>query len=115
MLHEVVLEHLLGIDKEAQAAKTNELRPRALAGQESGGRGHAPAAIFMNPTKLAQIRDVAGKGEVMPQKSTDFFPKLLDGLCACQVYWGRRRARRYRSKEKPWLSCGSRVNPRLAS
>ncbi len=47
--------------------------------------------IFMNPTKMEQIRNVAGKGEVMPQKSTDFFPKLLDGFCACQVDLGQKK------------------------
>ena len=47
--------------------------------------------FFMNPTRLDQIRNVAGKGEVMPQKSTDFFPKLLTGLCACQVDLGPKR------------------------
>jgi uncharacterized protein (DUF1015 family) len=29
---------------------------------------------------MEQVRDVAFAGEVMPQKSTDFFPKLLSGF-----------------------------------
>jgi uncharacterized protein (DUF1015 family) len=29
---------------------------------------------------MEQLREVAFAGEVMPQKSTDFFPKLLSGL-----------------------------------
>jgi uncharacterized protein (DUF1015 family) len=36
----------------------------------------------MNPCPVQQVRDVAFAGEVMPQKSTDFYPKLLSGLTA---------------------------------
>ena len=92
VLHEVLLEHLLGIDKAAQAAKTNLSYDR-LARVSIGrvDKGTHQAAIFMNPTKLAQIREVAGKGEVMPQKSTDFYPKLIDGMVTCQVDLGAKR------------------------
>jgi len=34
----------------------------------------------MNPVRIEQLRDIALAGEVMPQKSTDFYPKLLSGL-----------------------------------
>jgi uncharacterized protein (DUF1015 family) len=34
----------------------------------------------MNPVTMEQLREVAFAGEVMPQKSTDFYPKLLSGL-----------------------------------
>ena len=34
----------------------------------------------MNPAKMEQVRDIAFGGEVLPQKSTDFFPKLLTGF-----------------------------------
>jgi uncharacterized protein (DUF1015 family) len=89
VLHEVVLEHLLGIDKAAQAAKTNLSYDRlAEVSIARVDRGTHQAALFMNPTKLGQIREVAGKGEVMPQKSTDFYPKLIDGMVACQVDLG---------------------------
>ncbi|MCP4481207.1 MAG: DUF1015 domain-containing protein [bacterium] len=37
-------------------------------------------AFIMNPTRLDQIKNVALAGEVMPQKSTYFYPKLLTGL-----------------------------------
>jgi uncharacterized protein (DUF1015 family) len=30
---------------------------------------------------VAQVVEIALAGEVMPQKSTDFYPKLLSGLC----------------------------------
>jgi uncharacterized protein (DUF1015 family) len=92
VLHEVVLEHLLGIDKPAQAAKTNLSYDRlAEVSIERVDKGTHQAVLFMNPTKLSQIREVAGKGEVMPQKSTDFYPKLIDGMVTCQVDLGEKR------------------------
>ena len=45
-------------------------------------RQAANIAFLMNPCPVAQVRDVAFAGEVMPQKSTDFYPKLLSGLTA---------------------------------
>jgi uncharacterized protein (DUF1015 family) len=45
-------------------------------------KGAANIAFLMNPCPVQQVRDVAFAGEVMPQKSTDFYPKLLSGLTA---------------------------------
>jgi len=45
-------------------------------------QGTANIAFLMNPCRVQQVRDVAFAGEVMPQKSTDFYPKLLSGLTA---------------------------------
>ncbi len=87
-----MLEHIVGINKEAQAAKTNlsyERHPDvALARVDKGTHQFV---IFMNPTRISQIREVAGKGEIMPQKSTDFFPKLITGLVCAQVDLGERK------------------------
>ncbi|MEP0814341.1 MAG: DUF1015 domain-containing protein [bacterium] len=92
VLHEVVLEHLLGISKEAQAAKTNISYDRsAISALAKVNSGTHQLAVLMNPTKLSQIREVAGNGEVMPQKSTDFYPKLITGLLACKVNLGAKR------------------------
>ncbi|PYV06730.1 MAG: hypothetical protein DMG26_02400, partial [Acidobacteria bacterium] len=38
----------------------------------------------MNPTSIEAVRDNAFAGRVLPQKSTDFYPKLLSGLT---IYW----------------------------
>jgi len=43
-------------------------------------KGEADVAFLTNPVTMEQLREVAFAGEVMPQKSTDFFPKLLSGL-----------------------------------
>jgi len=43
-------------------------------------KGEAEVAFLLNPTKVHQVRDVSLAGQVMPHKSTDFYPKLLTGL-----------------------------------
>jgi len=81
LLHAGVLEHILGITPEAQAAKTNLWYPqdaRAALADLRGGKGQLLA--LMNATPVADVRTVAEAGEVMPQKSTFFFPKVLTGL-----------------------------------
>jgi uncharacterized protein (DUF1015 family) len=40
-------------------------------------------AFLMNPASIEQVREIAFAGEVLPQKSTDFYPKLLSGLTIC--------------------------------
>jgi uncharacterized protein (DUF1015 family) len=81
VLHVGILEHVLGITPEAQAAKTNLWYPqdadRALA-ELRGGRGQV--LFLMNGTRVNTVRRVAEAGHVMPQKSTFFYPKVLTGL-----------------------------------
>jgi uncharacterized protein (DUF1015 family) len=80
-LHSLVLENLLGITPEAIREQQN-LRYVRDAGEvlEQVVRGEADVAFLTNPITLGQLREVAFAGDVMPQKSTDFFPKLLSGL-----------------------------------
>ena len=40
----------------------------------------ADIAFIVNPVRQEQVRDIAFGGEVMPQKSTDYYPKMLSGL-----------------------------------
>jgi uncharacterized protein (DUF1015 family) len=80
-LHAVVLEELLGLTAEAIREQTN-LRyvreaPEVMAQVQER---EADIAFLVNPVTLDQLREVAFAGEVMPQKSTDFYPKLLSGL-----------------------------------
>lgn len=80
-LHSLVLEKLLGISPEAIREETH-LRYLRDAGEAADqvARGEANVGFMMNPVSLDQLREVAFAGEVMPQKSTDFYPKLLSGL-----------------------------------
>jgi uncharacterized protein (DUF1015 family) len=80
-LHGLVLEKLLGISAEAIRDQTHLRYLReASEAADAATRGEANAAFLMNPVTLEQLREVAFAGEVMPQKSTDFYPKLLSGL-----------------------------------
>ncbi len=80
-LHSIVLDRLLGLDAEKVREQTN-LRYLRDAGEavELVRRGEADVAFLTNPVSMEQLKEVAFAGEVMPQKSTDFFPKLLSGL-----------------------------------
>ena len=73
--------HLLGITPEAQAAKTNLWYPQDAGGgaRASCAEGSGQVLFLMNATPVARGRDVAEAGEVMPQKSTFFYPKVADG------------------------------------
>ncbi len=80
-LHTVLLGHILGLSAEMVSQQTNirYLRDAAEA-VEQVRSGEADVAFLTNPVTMEQLREVAFAGEVMPQKSTDFFPKLLSGL-----------------------------------
>jgi uncharacterized protein (DUF1015 family) len=80
-LHQLVLEQLLAISPEAIREQTNLRYVRdASEAVSQARRGDANIAFLMHPVTLDQLREVTFAGEVMPQKSTDFFPKLLSGL-----------------------------------
>ena len=80
-LHTILLDRLLGLDAEKVREQTNirYLRDAAEA-VDLVDRGEADAAFLTNPVTMQQLREVAFAGSVMPQKSTDFYPKLLSGL-----------------------------------
>jgi uncharacterized protein (DUF1015 family) len=80
-LHSIVLDRLLGLDAEKVREQTNLRYLRdASEAVEQVRKGEADVAFLTNPVTMEQLREVAFAGEVMPQKSTDFFPKLLSGL-----------------------------------
>ncbi len=80
-LHRIVLEHVLGLTHESIANTENirYLRDAAEAIQQVEA-GEANVAFLIKPVTLDQLRDISLSGDVMPQKSTDFYPKLLSGL-----------------------------------
>jgi uncharacterized protein (DUF1015 family) len=86
LLHRLILEKGLGITVEAVAAEKNLSYERetdvALAAVD---RGEAQLAFLLNPVRVEQVTDIALGGDVMPQKSTDFYPKLLSGVAIFRV------------------------------
>jgi len=80
-LHKVLLEGVLSLSEESIRNQQNLSYVRDAGEAISTVRsGAANIAFLMNPCRMEQVRDIAFAGEVLPQKSTDFFPKLLSGL-----------------------------------
>ncbi len=86
VLHEVLLGRVLGLSEEAVRDEKNI---RYLRGFHEAARQiqqpGTQAVFFLNPVRIEQVADVAFSGGVMPQKSTDFYPKLLSGLTIYRI------------------------------
>ena len=80
-LHRILLEHLLNLSHESIARLDNirYIRSADEAAQQVED-GKADIAFLIKPVTLEQFKDISLNLEVMPQKSTDFYPKLLSGL-----------------------------------
>lgn len=81
VLHSLVLERRLGIDKENMANQVNLTYTRSV--EEAIGSvdaGESNCCFLLNPTRVEEIGQVASNGGKMPQKSTYFYPKLITGL-----------------------------------
>ena len=81
VLHKLLLEKALGVSED----DVKELRNiRYIRGVEAAVRevqnGSAQAAFLLRPVSVHDVAEVSFAGGVMPQKSTDFYPKLLAGL-----------------------------------
>ena len=85
LLHQILLERVLGIDRQAVREEKNlhYVRESAAALTMAEG-GQAQVCFLMNPTPIQAVWDNALVENVLPQKSTDFYPKLISGLTA---YW----------------------------
>ncbi|HEV7199332.1 MAG TPA: hypothetical protein VGO32_00855, partial [Candidatus Limnocylindria bacterium] len=81
LLHAAVLGDRLGISAADVAAGEMLLYTRSEADARGRvARGEVAAAILVRPTRLEELTAVAAAGDVMPQKSTFFYPKLLTGM-----------------------------------
>jgi uncharacterized protein (DUF1015 family) len=85
LLHEGILEPALGITPQAVTAEKNltyeREAPAALDAVDNG----AQIAFLLNACDVEQVMRIATAGEVLPQKSTDFYPKLLSGITMYQI------------------------------
>jgi uncharacterized protein (DUF1015 family) len=81
VLHQRLLGKALGIGEEAVRDEKHLRYIRGLdAAIEEARRGTAQIAFLLKPTSIDQVAETSFAGGVMPQKSTDFYPKLLSGL-----------------------------------
>ena len=81
ILHERLLGKALGIDEAAVREEKHLRYIRGIdAAVEEARKGAAQIAFLLKPTSIQQVADTSFAGGVMPQKSTDFYPKVLTGL-----------------------------------
>jgi uncharacterized protein (DUF1015 family) len=81
VLHERLLGEALGIGEEAVRDEKHLRYIRGLdRAVEEARAGAAQIAFLLKPTSIEQVAATSFAGGVMPQKSTDFYPKLLSGL-----------------------------------
>ncbi len=87
LLHTIVLDGMLGVGAAQLAAEKNVefLRIADEAVDRVRGGGKYQVAFLVNPVKIDQIKRVVRNGERFPQKTTDFYPKLLTGLLMCRM------------------------------
>lgn len=79
ILHRLVIERGLGFSEGDAAARLQYIRSPKEA-MERTDSGEFALVLFINPTPVQQVMEVANAGLRMPHKSTDFFPKLLTGM-----------------------------------
>jgi uncharacterized protein (DUF1015 family) len=85
LLHRLILQQILGIDPQAVREERNLSYHREFPIAACAvAKGEAQLCLLLNPTPVAAVRDNALAGLTLPQKSTDFYPKLLSGLA---IYW----------------------------
>ena len=80
LLHRVMLEKGLGITAAAvEAEKFISYEREMEKAIGAVDRGEAQMACLLKPVRVEQVTEIALGGGVLPQKSTDFYPKLLSG------------------------------------
>ncbi len=80
ILHQDVLDRLLGIGEEAVRDEKYIKYVRGIDAAAAEVQTGAQVAFLLEPTPIEDMARIAFAGGVMPQKSTDFYPKLLSGV-----------------------------------
>jgi len=81
VLHETLLDKILGVSAEAVREEKFLKYARGADNAEAQVRaGAAQIGFLLEPTSVDEVADISFGGGVMPQKSTDFYPKLLTGV-----------------------------------
>jgi len=86
LLHDGILEPALGITLQAATKEMNLTYEReASAAIAAVDSGRAQVSFLLNPVAVGKVVQIATSNEVMPQKSTDFYPKLLSGITMYRI------------------------------
>ena len=89
ILHQLILEELLGIDKAKLAGGSitggayveyiKDIGDAVQKAIDKVNNAGYQAIFLMNPTRASEVEAVATNHETMPQKSTFFYPKIYTG------------------------------------
>jgi uncharacterized protein (DUF1015 family) len=86
VLHQLVFERIMDLTPQSISRQENLIYLRdADAGRQAVALGEAQFMFQLNPTRIGQVRSCAEAGEKMPQKSTDFYPKMISGLVLMEL------------------------------
>jgi len=81
LLHRLLLERGLNITQDAVKTEKNITYEREMdTAIAEVDMGRAQISFLLNPVSVETVAEMAMGGEVLPQKSTDFFPKLMSGI-----------------------------------
>ncbi len=81
ILHKILLDQIAGVPAHGIEEKTMIRYHRdPQEPVDNINRGEGNFVFFLSATRMAQIKAVAGHDEKMPQKSTDFYPKVISGI-----------------------------------
>ena len=80
VLTELILDPLFGIDAAALTAGAVDFTADVADAYAQTVDGPVSVAFLLNGTPVQQVIEVADAGEVMPQKTTFFYPKLATGM-----------------------------------
>lgn len=81
VLHKVLLEQVAGVPYHGIESRTMiryQRNPQLPVDNVDCGK--ANFVFFLSPTKMEHVKACVANGEIMPQKSTDFYPKVIAGL-----------------------------------
>lgn len=86
VLHSCIIEGILGISRESIDRKENiEYIRDANEGIKGVDSGKFSMLFLLPSTGIDEVRKISQKKEAMPQKSTDFYPKLVTGLVMYRI------------------------------
>jgi uncharacterized protein (DUF1015 family) len=86
VLQHVVFDRILELNRQAiDSQEIIRYKKDILEGLGKMAQGKYQVGFFLNPTLIDQVRTVAGSREIMPQKSTFFYPKIPSGLAFNEI------------------------------
>ena len=97
LLHRLLIDKGLGITEEKVTADENVTIFASWTAPSRPSMKASAARVSADPVDVKQVAEIALGGDVMPQKSTDFYPKLLSGIA---IYTSTANASKARKRRR---------------